>query len=463
MLGDAAILETRAEWRLYETEQVMNTRSRKQRALVIMGAGASVEFGIPITAKFGNLIDAAVTADRFCVAEGGAAAYLDIRDKLRTYYGVPEEAHFERIYHVLHELSELRVTPGAVSRFRPVMSPFLGEAVSYTDRALKAARRAVLEVIYKTVTQACDKPAVPLKPMSDFFEALETRYLPRVYTTNYDDFVGQATNKRYFTGFTERQGDHAYFNAGTFWSEWDQPGLFHTHGSIHMGFPPGGKDIGDIGWFEDKAAALTHATFFGSGVWRMDGTSIERGAIITGLDKLGRLQQTPYAHYYAGLCRDAMEADLILVLGSGLADLHFNSILKAARRNKPNVPILYVGYWGNEPNDFYNKVQFEHEDRDIALLHDLDIDLIRVRETQYRAHSGWTIASNRRAAVWADGFQKSLANPQMFIELAEKLSVRGRGPSVARTPKLWREFGLVWWSKFLGCLNKFASIVRHRR
>ncbi|HFH2507464.1 TPA: hypothetical protein ACGJQF_005047, partial [Pseudomonas aeruginosa] len=87
------------------------------------------------------------------------------------------------------------------------------------------------------------------------------------------------------------------------------------------------------------------------------------------MDKLGRLQQSPYAFYYSALNREAMEADLILVLGSGLADLHLNTFLKAARRARPDVPILYVGYWGREALDFYSTIHFELEDRDIALFH----------------------------------------------------------------------------------------------
>lgn len=38
-------------------------KNGKQRALVVMGAGASVELGIPATIGFGNLIDDAIKAD----------------------------------------------------------------------------------------------------------------------------------------------------------------------------------------------------------------------------------------------------------------------------------------------------------------------------------------------------------------------------------------------------------------
>lgn len=399
------------------------SKKNKQRALIVMGAGASVEFGIPATAGFGNLIDDAIRADKCCAHEGGVDAYFDIRDKLRTLYGDATEAHFERIYHVMHELSQLRVTQGAVPKFLPVMYPFLGAAVAYSKQSLKAACSTMLDFIYAKVSEICDSPEKPLSPLSAFFEALEQQYIPRVYTTNYDDFVGQATQGRYFTGFTRQHGNHADFDGEAFWSEWERPGLFHLHGSIHMGFSiPDEHQIGDIVWFDDKAVARRHARFSGSGLERMDGTQIERGAIITGLDKLGRLQQAPYAFYYSAFSREAMEADLILVLGSGLADLHLNTFLKAARRARPDVPILYVGYWGATPLDFYSAIRFGLEARDTSLFHDLGIDLMNVPETQFRAHDGWTIGTGGKAAVWADGFQSFLLAPQAFTRMAQKLA-----------------------------------------
>lgn len=403
----------------------INTRNgRKTRALVVVGAGASVELGIPATPAFSVLIDEAIKTDRYCVHVGGADAYFDIQAKLRTYYGDTAEAHFERIYHVMYELSELRVTPSAVPKFRPVMYPFLGSAVPYSDQALRAACKTMLEFIYKKVSAVCDNPSRPLASLTAFFEEFEQQHIPRVYTTNYDDFVGQATMGRYFTGFAKQHGDHADFDAGLYWSEWDQPGLFHLHGSVHMGFPrPGEHQIGDIVWYDDKATALRYASFSGSGVNRMDGTSLERGAIVTGLDKLGRLQQSPYAFYYSGFSREAMEADLILVLGSGLGDLHLNTCLRAARRARPHIPVIYVGWWGSDDLAFYNAIHYELEDRDISLVHDLRIDLINIRESAFNAIDGWTIDARGRAAVWAHGFQSCLSNPTALRQVMKRISI----------------------------------------
>ncbi|WP_028211977.1 SIR2 family protein [Paraburkholderia mimosarum] len=396
----------------------------KRRALVVVGAGASVEYGIPVTSDFGKIIEATVRNDEYCQRIGGTDAYLDVAGKLLAYYGNPGEAHFERIYHVLHELDALHVTPGAVAKFKPVMAPFLEATQSYEPLALRAAARTMIDCIYGEVSAVCQAPKKPLEPLARFFAGLEEMaYLPRVYSTNYDDFVGQATNDRYFTGFTQSRGDYADFDATVFWSHWDVPALFHMHGSIHMGFPhPDAQhEIGDIAWYPVREDALKYATFTGSGDARMDGTQISRSAIITGLDKLGRLQRTPYTFYYSALSRDAMEADVIFVLGSGLADLHLNTWLKAVRRAKPNVPILYVGYWNGDTDDLYSTIHFDYRDREISLIHDLRIKLNDLPGSALKALSGWTVDATKTAAVWTDGFQSFLNEPQALRDAMQAI------------------------------------------
>lgn len=399
-------------------------QQNRRRALVVVGAGASVEYGIPVTSDFGKIIEAAVRDDEYCRRIGGTDAYQDVAGKLLAYYDNPAEAHFERIYHVLHELDALQVTPGAVAKFKPVMAPFLEATQSYEPLALRAAAGTMIECIYREASAVCEAPKKPLEPLARFFARLEEMaYLPRVYSTNYDDFIGQATNDRYFTGFTQSRGDHAVFDATAFWSRWNVPALFHLHGSIHMGFPlpDGHHEIGDIAWYPAREDALKHATFTGGGDARMDGTQIKRSAIITGLDKLGRLQRTPYTFYYSALSRDAMEADVIFVLGSGLADLHLNTWLKAVRRAKPNVPILYVGYWDGDVDDLYSTLHFDAADREISLIHDLRIKLNDLPGSALKALNGWTVDANKTAAVWTDGFQSFLNEPQALREAMQAI------------------------------------------
>jgi hypothetical protein len=131
-------------------------------------------------------------------------------------------------------------------------------------------------------------------------------------------------------------------------------------------WPGGGIETGELRWFDDRADALKYSSFTGSTVRQMDGSSFMRTAVITGLDKLSRLQERPLSHFYSALARDAMVADVIFVIGSGLADLHLNTWLHEARSQKPMTPILFVDWW---EDNFLNHARFEIDRKGVAVFH----------------------------------------------------------------------------------------------
>src|SRR3569832_1903697 len=94
---------------------------KKKRALIIVGAGASVDYGIPVTAKFGSLIEADLQANKYCVQTGGWDAYLQIKDQLEAYYSPDtSEAHFKQKKQKQQELGAMRLSKGAVPKGEPV-------------------------------------------------------------------------------------------------------------------------------------------------------------------------------------------------------------------------------------------------------------------------------------------------------------------------------------------------------
>lgn len=176
---------------------------RCKRALVIIGAGASVDFGLGATDWFGKEIEARLTSNTFCVANGGLDAYLAVRDGLTAFYnGEASEAHFERIYHALHEVAELtRPIAAAVPKFRPILQSLVDVKSNYVPthpngmggfRDFEVACDAVIQAIYEIASLASDKPAIPLDSFAAFLRGLRRDHVVRAYTTNYDDFALQA-------------------------------------------------------------------------------------------------------------------------------------------------------------------------------------------------------------------------------------------------------------------------------
>lgn len=383
----------------------------KKRAVVLLGAGASVEYKAPSTTKLTDDIERSVMADAWMKRSGGDAAYAAIRDSLKAYLCKPGIVHFEHIYHCAHELL-FNSAPGpkAFDEFRPLLVPFLNDNSGISETALRELVRHMAEVIYAEVSAACDRNSLPLDPLRAFFDKLKAQHVLRIYTTNYDDFPLQADPGLY-TGFAAAlSADPKPFEIDTFWQKQDVDSIFHLHGSVHMGFPhpiPPGGDLGELFWFDDRAESIKHASFNGGDARRMDGSSFLPTAVITGLDKLSRLQQRPLSHFYSAIALDLMAADLIYVIGSGLADLHLNTWLQEARSRNPRPPILFVDYWNTS---FLEAVEFDHDRKEIEMFHALKMR-VGGNYGGTRIGAGWTLSEDRTCAIWDKGFQSFLTAP----------------------------------------------------
>ncbi|MEI9803535.1 MAG: hypothetical protein WDN48_02430 [Pseudolabrys sp.] len=204
-----------------------------------------------------------------------------------------------------------------------------------------------------------------------------------------------------------------------------------------MGFGnPPTADIGELVWFNNHAEAIAHSNFSGGSTPRMDGTSILRTAVITGLEKLSRVQQRPLNHFYSMMARDAMRADIIFVIGSGLADLHLNTWLAEARCRNQSPPLLYVDWW---KNGFEDDTYFEIDRKIIQLFHRLRVHITEhMRGTRM---DGWVVSQDNSAAVWDKGFSTFLNAPdQLERVLSRLLGARKPGPVCRAVRRAYRRF-----------------------
>lgn len=173
-------------------------------------------------------------ADPWMNESGGAAAFSEIKSRLAGYLQGP--VNFEQIYHCAHELRFASPpTPGAADEFKPIMQPFLSNTAGLSKSALEALCGKIVEVIFGDVSRSCGDNPLGLEPLVRFVETLRSHYVTRIYTTNYDDFPLQAVPELY-TGFASSPSGVRRFDLDRFWhrERWD--GIFHLHGSVHMGY-----------------------------------------------------------------------------------------------------------------------------------------------------------------------------------------------------------------------------------
>ncbi|ACI94754.1 hypothetical protein OCAR_7656 [Afipia carboxidovorans OM5] len=394
----------------------------KERALVILGAGASIEYGIPATIKFTDIIETAVMSDPWVQSQQGDVAYKTIKRRLKRYLYNPGIVHFEQIYHCAHELIYLqRPNAGAVDEFRPILVPFLKDTSKTTSAALRALVGKLTEVIYDEVATRSAAPQRSVDPFGAFLTGLEATGIPRLYTTNYDDFALQAGPTLY-TGYDRKGATETVFDVHGFWDHWCDPSLFFLHGSVHMSYShrPATGPFADLVWFDDPLEARKSANFTGSSLRRMDGSEVLRTPIVTGLDKLSRLQQRPLPYFYAALTRDVMEADVIYVVGAGLGDLHLNTLLAEARSRAQPAPLLFVDWWdgGFDPHA-------DPDRKSIEMFHALRIHIGGGGVPPPTKVGDWLVSSDKTAAIWGAGFHRFLQETSQHDAVRKTLKPRG--------------------------------------
>lgn len=402
---------------------------RKKRAMVLVGAGASLDFGAPSVADLTESIRQKVAADAWMRKIGGDTAYRVIYETLSTYLlGGACAVNFEHVFHCAHELLfTFEPSPSTVNEYRPILQPFISRQIEVDEQSLVELVRHMAKFIFDEVSAICEAPPANLGLITSFLGRLRDDHVVRIYTTNYDDLLLQAVPDLY-TGFDPQpSSDAKLFDRRAFWQATEVDCICHLHGSVHLAFcndlePSADADLGDLHWFDDRADALSRPLYYGSGDRLMDGSQIVRTPLITGLDKLSRLQQRPLMHYYASMAADAMKADIIYVIGCGLGDLHLNTWLAEARRMKPTPPLVLVDWW---PESFLEDTAFESSRKTAEMVHTLHM---RVNGSYYdgdRYGSGWTLSKDRNCAVWDKGFLAFLNAPSELDHVLEELADPG--------------------------------------
>jgi len=82
-----------------------------------------------------------------------------------------------------------------------------------------------------------------------------------------------------------------------------------------------------------------------------------------------------------------------------------------------------VGYWPGNASNFYCCINSDYGNLETSLFHELRVDLATIPESAFKATEGWTIDSRGTAAVWADGFQSFLNNPNALNHALAQLGV----------------------------------------
>ena len=212
---------------------------------------------------------------------------------------------------------------------------------------MQAVAHKIIEIIYSEASVCCETPAVGLTPLAEFIARLRKDYITRIYTTNYDDFLLQAVPDLY-TGFDPAWASPKPFGLETFWRKENEASLFHLHGSVHMGFPSQFRQaLRSVSYSGStkgtKPVRTQRSEAAASGVWTAPAFCARPSSpvSISSPDFSSARSRIFTRRSHGTRCY----ADVIYVIGSGLADLHLNTWLHEARTRSPRTPILFIDWW----------------------------------------------------------------------------------------------------------------------
>lgn len=286
---------------------------KKDEVIVLLGAGASVDAGIPHSAAMVAQIEKALTADwkEFRDLYNYVRSAIFYADGIQGTFNSDVSYNIERLVVALDELSRREEHP--IYPFVGAWNPRLTQVAGENFKMVSAFRTKILERLrHEWIEITNYERAAYFKGLINFQR--ELNYPLRVFTLNYDLCVEKAYQCEY-NEFPERG-----FDKSRFWNH-----------ELLEDVPPGQKNIflyklhGSIDWTRDSGTSkLTFS----------DSTSkikVEDGVLIFGTTY--KLQYVdPFLFLVYQLRRLSLDARLLLVIGYGFGDEHINGILAQALR-----------------------------------------------------------------------------------------------------------------------------------
>lgn len=341
----------------------------KKKLLVVVGAGASIDFGLPSVRGVDKILDKSAAYSFPLASDPTSNLYTYARDMIQTYSaGSPKPAihswtNFEEIIYQLNLIAPYLADPhrlqGSNAFLRPNPLPDVLE-FGVTAKPVDANVLQVLTArmvddlvdhfIDKCASLSIDKRS-ELAELADFFALLRSEFEVGIVTLNYDDIIEQACPDLY-TGF----------NTSTSWFEplavltriqWDF--IYHLHGSIHFSMTGVGHDMHGITWATKTAKDHSVHSFGRNTQGSIEGTAYPMSPIVAGYGKTQQILRQPFRTFYAQANRLVHEADSLLFLGYGFGDVHLNAIFSEVRdRRRPTLVIDWAA-------DDQDSIPFRHD------------------------------------------------------------------------------------------------------
>ncbi|MDP1665962.1 MAG: SIR2 family protein [Methylobacter sp.] len=322
--------------------------SRKKKILVVVGAGASIDFGMPSVTEINKLF-IKWAKDEFPLASNqDDNLYSFFEREIERYKRDHLAGHlrtctnFEEVLYNMYLMPAFYpngVFTSSIGAFLGVRKlpdiRYLGWHRTTDSHVLGRLAEYLIESLLKEFRKRCQEvDKNKTAQWNDFLTKLDEDFELAIVSLNYDNLVYQALSSLN-TGFDPVA---KLFKPEMIWQRKSWRCLLHLHGSVHFDFWEG------LRWIDDLAK--TYNPDLGeargrSSINTKEGAVFPSSEIVAGYGKLSRLSSQPFRTYYAELDRLVHECEGVLFLGYGFADNHLDQAFSNFR-NDPRRPVVVI-------------------------------------------------------------------------------------------------------------------------
>ncbi len=409
----------------------------KKKLLIVAGAGASIEFGMPSVREIDGLFEQ--WAMQIAHISGqDKSLYTYVKEVSNAYYSRNKRnrldvlSNFERTLFTIQTLHS--IVTDKEGRFNHNLAAFvdmkefpeiikfrneIGRVEGFDFHHLYSRLIDQLLQLFRSRCMAlATQRSSELQRLAKLIQALQSHFEIGVVNLNYDTVLLSACPSLK-TGFDPVTG--LFDKKIVYSSEWDF--IYHLHGSVHFDLKGQKHDMHQIMWNPDLNSTFAQNSSGRSDDTTTEGNSHIHSAIITGLDKTNQLLKEPFMTYYSQTVRLAYEADAILFLGYGFGDRHLNRCFNYNRFDEKRRKIVVVD-WANMDED---GLQFRQDHWTYGLFSAVPYNahemLVAGSRIPYPAHHFKKKNTFERSAnpelpmsVWYNGLLAACDNHQLILD-----------------------------------------------
>ncbi len=405
-------------------------KCRKKKLMVVVGAGASIELGMPSVSEVDHLFSEWAKEGYQLTNDEDKTLYCYIRDEVNRHYslnpkqGLQKKTNFEEILYVILQLSAAL----GDDNYSLPMNAFWGlkelpKIESYTGEKfvdgndLRQLCSRLVDKLTAEFRERCktskDKNQQNFLDFKNFINQLSDDYDVAFISLNYDNLITQAY-PNLFTGFK----DNGLFDPASVFGRSDWGLIYHLHGSVHFDMQGEPLNMHAIKWNSDL-----NSTFSGNSSGRnsqdtSEGISMPTSVIVAGYGKANQIQRVPFRTYYSRIDEIVTKADAFLFMGYGFNDLHLNNSLHAIRGRDQNKPVVIID-WAPDDQD---PMQFRSDEWSYNLCRTVPVNASEMATKKYKhaapdiadlkSREEFEVSSNRKypLSIWYGGFIEACKN-----------------------------------------------------